>query len=863
MPSRVNGIGTAYVGQSNVERHQGVCEQCRREVVLTDYQTGLWFTVLFIPIVPLGKQQILGYCPACTRHRAVPLQEWNRIKEEAVSETVAELATNRDDPQAAMKTHATLAAFGKLDEAEATATMMESQFSEDIDVHLHLGAWREQLGQAAKADAHFERAFELDPSHPGAIRAVGIGHIEQGRLDQARQVLSALLPPSEAYDPTVFLMLGRAFQQAGDHAQAMDCFRSVLDATPGLAKDRGFRDLIRVSEKALGTGESIVRSDPFYRSGKFLLAIAACLVLAAVFVSNAYIARHRTLHVVNGLSVSLVLEVADHEAVTVPAGGSASMPIAEGLHMGQVTSPPGFGEPFQFELKAGWLGRFFSNPAFLLDPTQSAVTVWQETVYSEFPGDEKGDFRLHVGELLVSYDDVDYIMEDFPDQIQIEGSRSVTKTRVGLLDVPPQLVATVSPTPLSAEQELSFIERHLTASADEELLAYYVAVSHRNDDLASCQQFLGRGLQRKPLDVAWHRMYQTTSELVGEAEELPLQYDRLLQAAPNDSNLLYLRGRLEPVSSAASEYFDRALAADQGNGFAWAALSFGRLGQGDFGGAWDAIQRAAELQPNREELQVRQFSVLLALGDFQGLRQQLAETLRETPLDVGAHQQYLKVLTAAGDAAEADAAQERLKSAVNEFWPEEDPQHFALLSELLLHYLRGEFDEVISGSERLPQDEQKAYWQFHASMAQGNLADAVQQRSVMRSPGVGIPDLALSLAFRLQCDEQKANEWLDRSIALLSAAGSSNSYAAGLIERAKAQPVPYSEAIDISMEPVAKALVLVELARNATEDREAMLDLAGRLNFDLEPPGQFVRAAIQAWQEDQAGNSSVKPAPST
>ena len=79
MPQRINGIGTSYLGKSNVLSRTGECEACRRGAHLTSYDTRLWFTFFFIPVIPLGKKRILDYCASCTTHRAVPLAEWAAV----------------------------------------------------------------------------------------------------------------------------------------------------------------------------------------------------------------------------------------------------------------------------------------------------------------------------------------------------------------------------------------------------------------------------------------------------------------------------------------------------------------------------------------------------------------------------------------------------------------------------------------------------------------------------------------------------------------------------------------------------------------------------------------------------------------
>ena len=76
MPTTINGIGTSYYGKKNLEADLGTCEWCGHQGELLNYETGYYFVVLFIPLIPLGRKQILNYCPSCSRHRVMAVAEW-------------------------------------------------------------------------------------------------------------------------------------------------------------------------------------------------------------------------------------------------------------------------------------------------------------------------------------------------------------------------------------------------------------------------------------------------------------------------------------------------------------------------------------------------------------------------------------------------------------------------------------------------------------------------------------------------------------------------------------------------------------------------------------------------------------------
>jgi len=94
MPVTYNGIGTHYYGQRNIETRPGVCRQCGRGGNLSSYDTRLWFVIVFIPVIPLGRKRIVDYCPACRRHFAVDLQKWEMAKQLEISGALEKFRSN-------------------------------------------------------------------------------------------------------------------------------------------------------------------------------------------------------------------------------------------------------------------------------------------------------------------------------------------------------------------------------------------------------------------------------------------------------------------------------------------------------------------------------------------------------------------------------------------------------------------------------------------------------------------------------------------------------------------------------------------------------------------------------------------------
>lgn len=258
MPTTINGIGTQYYGKKNARVYEGICESCQQHVKLTDYETGHYFVVLFIPLIPLGKKQILNDCSACRRHRSMPLREWEQIREESLDSGLSELAENMDDPSKAVELLGRMTVFNQLDEAMELASATVNQHASDYDTQIDIGSWYESQGKTKLSDDCFARAINLEPDHPTSKRIQGVDAIQKGNPKEAATHFQSLRQPSEVYDPALFYMLASAYQQKGMHEESVNEFKQLIEQNPELGKDKELRKAVKKSEKALGNPTSIL-----------------------------------------------------------------------------------------------------------------------------------------------------------------------------------------------------------------------------------------------------------------------------------------------------------------------------------------------------------------------------------------------------------------------------------------------------------------------------------------------------------------------------------------------------------------------------------------------------------------------------
>ena len=264
MPTTVNGIGTTYFGKKNVEQYQGVCESCNNPTTLKDYETGYYFCIIFIPIIPLGRKMILGECPICTRHRSISISEWERIKEESISESVESLSENAEDPDKAVELLGTYTAFKQYDQAKQLAQAIKANHFENYDVMLSLGGWFEQMQMKQDADECFDQCLELDYDCTRSVNIRCITHIENKELSQAEPLAMQLFEEDQGNYAGVLFLLAGAYEESDQTSEAYDIYKVLLEGIPELADDKELAKEIRKLEKKLGITESIAPKKGFF-----------------------------------------------------------------------------------------------------------------------------------------------------------------------------------------------------------------------------------------------------------------------------------------------------------------------------------------------------------------------------------------------------------------------------------------------------------------------------------------------------------------------------------------------------------------------------------------------------------------------
>jgi tetratricopeptide (TPR) repeat protein len=852
MPSTINGIGTRYYGQKNVQLRPAACPHCGRGVELKSYDTRLWFVVFFIPIVPLGHKRIVDQCPSCTRHYSVDAEKWETSKQLDVSGALDKYRAS-PTPEAAMETHQALLSYHEFEQATVFAHNMRQTFPANAAVHAYLGAALTHYGKDEEAAADYKRALELRPDLPEARTGVAVEHMRHGRLDEARKLLDFLEQPGAAqlYPLSPLEDLAYAFQKANRHTEALELFGKLIAAFPQLAQNRHFRKKIQQSEKATRSATILPTkkfrladwfqrqptpngAPAFSRSGLIVIGGIIVLVLVGSLVANVYTKHHRTLFVVSGFKEPAKVEIRGQPPVTVRSG-PVEVTLPEGRHHATITGP--VRQEIDFEIRSDFFGRWFGHPAWVLNVGGSAILVLDETVYSKNP--RPGGSQFYYRQPFISFGKVSHPFRDLPQTIRMKSHEERVLTHLGVLPAETESFNVFYHylEQRQTNEALRLAEWRLRLAPDDaSLLRGYIQTAAAID-LVRLQKFLRAGITNRPVAIEWHRMFQSLSGEPRRGESMTALYDSMLAAEPGNSALIYLRGRLCTNQHESTQWFERARQADQRNPYPYFALAYNHTCHGEFPAARSLLAKAVELSPESADFNEMFFRVRMALGEFTQLENELRTTLRRKPGDIKAALDLMTVLSAQSKRSEAESAV--LLYAKN--LPAPSRQFLTDLLRYHMWYVFGDFATMAKATERdrTPAGRMAL---FSASIEQGRVAEATRIFP-LNAPNIYDPYhfLAVSLAWRLAGDIELARAWREEAIQRLKKGEPEEARAAALLQQAA--PPTNADLEDLALPPKSQAILLAVLATLHPNHAAALNASARKMNVDRDYPYHLVQRA--------------------
>lgn len=841
MPSTVNGIGTHYYGKKNLASRSATCPHCHAQVVLSSYDTRLFFVVIFVPIISLGRKRIIDQCPRCTRHWAMPMHEYEQRRQQTLEETLRRYDENptRDE---AITVHGTLVAFHQIDSA---AKFRQATDATDVDLQVTFAAQLDGAGYTDAASPLYEQLLQQQPELEAARAGVALRRIAAGRLDEARQLLDFLTVPGAARDHALAPLerLAYAYEKQRRPAEAWEACSHLLRELPNLADVPVFRRFVAKLERTVLPPQSLLPPDrrpawkrwfggdaPIWNKKILVPAILLTLLVTALGV-NEYRRRHRTLHVVNGYGDPVTMVIDGGPPVSVAR--DAAFTLVEGTHE-VAWSGPSEGRQ-AVDLQTGFWTRWTRYPAWVLNIDGVAPLVEQTVIYATNPVPSTSQGLL--GEKFVMRSHVDYAFTAPPAEMELSNAHDqVQKQRLHVETLPLNHWAESVIAKSTPEVAQSFLESHLRRPPyDAPLLDVYVSFARRSPQGERATKFLADGLWREPLSVAWHRAYQQLSTGRDSDDALRTRYDALLAGGPPTAGLLHLRGEVTEDRRAALDFDRRAVELDERLG--WAQFNLGR--DQALRGDWNEARRRLDLTLaagySNPTVRTLRLVAVVAQGQTALAEQEMYGALASSDASEQLFGLFQRCAWLAGQDRFDEVTQQ------TQAWFQKSPWAVEVRDSIqpVFDYLRQD-DGVLSRPDHLNKLDPELRIDF--LLAAGRTAEAAS----IEKTGATDPrsSLGLACAYYAEGNGERGEAWIEWACRQLEAGDASSRFAAKLL--AAESPPSEEDLTATGMAFGRQTLLAAVIGWKFPERRAEYHALARRWNISRLPPYRLVERVTRA-----------------
>jgi hypothetical protein len=766
----------------NSEFHRDVCQHCGGEVHLHSFDTTKFFSIYWVPLLPLGSKRIIDLCSHCEMGREMSLGQWKKLRR---TELAPAIEAVRMDP-------------GNVESAEKALGLVT------------------QLG--TKEDF---------------AQLVGL---LAGKHNQDGQLMAKL-----AWGFHYFLMPDQA-DQAVNASLAVEDNEDVRKLQSHLSQ---------FPKSSSPTPPSKLRE-----AMPLLILPAILLVFAIIFGFKGATGEPERVFVVNGLTVPYKVSIngtehslkpRSHRHIRVPYGTIDVGPVPGSLPI----------EPYTFELGAGFFDRAGSGPTVAINPDKTAAIVWEEAAYTTGDPAEglEGDIKMYVGEGVYTFDELDYSFTDFPEELEL--SRDID-WRYGVY-----MLEDYTPTEVLGEivewvdmpHGRDFLRNTLKLHPEEKDLV--VLMASIEEDPGEVIAFLETGLERRPLLVNWHRYYQELVESAEPERDLVSEYRQLYEEEPDNRNAAYLLGRIVDDREDALELYRAATREPNPSAYAFYAMAYDHMGQGEFPEGLEQVRRAVELEPDNSTFTSIEEEMLLANRKYFILRQRRESELAEYPLDFDTARSVIQLLALEGnlEKAEEEAAAFVAKGQSQKQLEEEDRPVVEAAFKAAIAEATGNVADFVTHARAVSGDDPTAGFALEAAVVGGELSKAAELM-VEQAETVSYRDHLLLYALaKAKGEEELARGQLDALAVMLEDSTEDSKTVLSWFSEG-AQPPEVQEVIDTLLMPNELRVSFAALGMRHPEHAAKYIGQAEKMNYDPGYPAMALRGLIA---DVSAGADAVDP----
>jgi len=755
--------GTGNFHKRNHAVVRGQCPHCGKIGYKSSFDTTRFFTLYFLPIIPIGRHRILMDCKACDKNWAISLSEWKKIQRIDLPAALAQYEKNRENRETVIGLINLIVQAQATEHLEKIGPQIRNTFPQDEEILTLLAAAYSRLCLDEKAGSLYLSLLDITDDE------------EVTRQAENHRKLTGLTPPSP---PNAFLQ------------------RIPLLITPGI----------------------------------ILFLLLAVLVPAF---QGSKIATHiykeiENVYLVNGLDYAYSVSLDGQKYVLKPGHPLLVPDIEYGTHTVTPSEASGIADPITWTYTSDDIRGSRYDNAVVINPDASAILIWQNIAYSDPPpAEDTSKLKIFTGKDYYTYSHIDYVFEDFPEEIQLPSSNSVVR-KTGLF-------AVEDTSPMVALQFLQYYDNmDLYSDYIEQRVLYPSEFPHLQSLAANFMEpeafkALAAGKVRQyPIEIEWHRNYHDMLADESQRNALEQHYRDLLVQHPDDPALMYVLGRISDDPREAEQLFLTAAESPQDQGYGAFALSYNYNLDGKFEAAERYAKLALEKQPENYSFDRQLHTTAMRAQDYDLLIERLQDGYEQDLLGVDYAAHYIEALWLSGKQSEARIALTKTIARLQSSEDISEEEKQANCSYLNTRYHLTTQDRTSLLATIRSNSKNDPSWAFMDALFNKNLQEASDLLQETNE-GFGINDhLALYLAFNnSQSARQHTQQHLESAIACLDC---SKHTARHWSEWLSGQATPSPEEVLHNLLPEGDGYLLMEtLSKLYPQDGAAYHELALRL----------------------------------
>ncbi|MFP4214602.1 MAG: tetratricopeptide repeat protein [Planctomycetota bacterium] len=237
--------GETHLGKQNVIKEEMQCPQCNKDTILSSYTARAWFTLYFMPLIPLARFRAMLYCASC--------KQFYKIKPSKVPTQIAETlqefgkALGEGDTEEIAGNIYHLLRLGAFAEAD-TAIDQTRQAGLARMANLTAGHAARKRSMPRVAEEYFVGILHEDPNDAEARMALGELYLGTKRRDEGiEQLRYACQLAPEALDARG--TLADALVARKRWAEAREVLEEMIAIEPAVMDNKPFAKLMKKVRK--------------------------------------------------------------------------------------------------------------------------------------------------------------------------------------------------------------------------------------------------------------------------------------------------------------------------------------------------------------------------------------------------------------------------------------------------------------------------------------------------------------------------------------------------------------------------------------------------------------------------------------